>query len=283
LVMILQSGEETGEGARAMLADGLYTRFPKPNYVFAFHDSAALPAGAIALTPGYTTANVDTVDIRVRGVGGHGAVPQATKDPIVLASRIVLTLQTLISREKNPLDPAVVTVGSFQGGTKNNVIPDEARLQLTVRSYKPEVRKLLLDGIQRIARGEAIAAGVPDDRMPIVTIREDQATPATFNSEKLANRALSLFRDHFGAERTSILPPLMVGEDVGRFWLGDPSVEGTLFWVGGVPQAKWDAAGGDTTKLPSLHSPYWAPDAETLITTATEAMTIAALDVLKKG
>ena len=283
LVMILQSGEETGEGARAMLADGLYTRFPKPNYVFAFHDSAALPAGAIALTPGYTTANVDTVDIRVRGVGGHGAVPQATKDPIVLASRIVLTLQTLISREKNPLDPAVVTVGSFQGGTKNNVIPDEARLQLTVRSYKPEVRKLLLDGIQRIARGEAIAAGVPDDRMPIVTIREDQATPATFNSEKLANRALSLFRDHFGEERTSILPPLMVGEDVGRFWLGDPSVEGTLFWVGGVPQAKWDAAGGDTTKLPSLHSPYWAPDAETLITTATEAMTIAALDVLKKG
>ena len=283
LVMILQSGEETGEGARAMLADGLYTRFPKPNYVFAFHDSAMLPAGAIGLTPGYTTANVDTVDIRVRGVGGHGAVPQSTKDPIVLASRIVLTLQTLISREKNPLDPAVVTVGSFQGGTKNNVIPDEARLQLTVRSYKPEVRKLLLDGIQRIARGEAIAAGVPDDRMPIVTIREDQATPATFNSEKFANRALGLFRDHFGAERTSILPPLMVGEDVGRFWLGDPSIEGTLFWVGGVPQAKWDAAGGDTTKLPSLHSPFWAPDAETLITTATEAMTIAALDVLKKG
>ena len=283
LVMILQSGEETGEGARAMLADGLYTRFPKPNYVFAFHDSASLPAGVIGVTPGFTTANVDTVDVLVRGVGGHGAAPQTTKDPIVLASRIVLTLQTLVSREKNPLDPAVVTVGSFQGGTKNNVIPDEAKLQLTVRSYKPEVRKLLLDGIQRIAKGEAIAAGVPEDRMPIVSIREGQHTPATFNTEKLSNQVLELFRSHFGTERTAILPPLMVGEDVGRYWLNDQSIAGTLFWVGGVPKTKWDAVGGDTTKLPSLHSPYWAPDAETVISTATEAMTVAALDVLKKG
>ena len=283
LVMILQSGEETGEGAKAMLDDGLYTRFPKPGTVFAFHDSAMLPAGVIGVTPGYTTANVDTVEISVRGVGGHGAVPQATKDPIVLASRIVLTLQTLVSRENNPLDPAVVTVGSFQGGTKNNVIPDEVKLALTVRSYKPAVRRLLLDGIARIARGEAIAAGVPADRMPIVTVREDQHTPATANSEGLATRTLALFKGHFGADRTTILPPLMVGEDIGRYWLGDPSVQGTLFWVGGVPRAKWDAVGGDTTKLPSLHSPFWAPDAEAVIATATEAMTLAALDVLKKG
>jgi len=283
LVMILQSGEETGEGAKAMLGDGLYTRFPKPNYVLAFHDSAMLPAGVIGLTPGYTTANVDSVDILVRGVGGHGAVPQATKDPIVLASRIVTALQTLVSRENNPLDPAVVTVGSFQAGSNHNVIPDEAKLQLTDRSYKPEVRKLLLDGIQRIARGEAIAAGVPDDRMPVVTIREDQHTPATFNTEKLSNRAHELFQQHFGTERVTILPPLMVGEDVGRFWLGDQAIAGTLFWVGGVPKAKWDAVAGDTTKLPSLHSPFWAPEAETVISTATEAMTVAALDILKKG
>ena len=283
LVMILQSGEETGEGAKAMLADGLYTRFPKPSYVLAFHDSANLPAGVIGLTPGYTTANVDSVDILVRGVGGHGAAPQTTKDPIVLASRIVVALQTLVSRENNPIDPAVVTVGSFQAGTKHNIIPDEAKLQLTVRSYKPAVRKLLLDGIKRIARGEAIAAGVPDDRMPVVTVREDQNTPATFNSEALSNRATKVFRDHFGAERTAVLPPLMVGEDVGRYWLGDQSIEGTLFWVGGVPKAKWDSVGGDTTKLPSLHSPLWAPDAQTVISTATEAMTVAALDILKKS
>ena len=283
LIMNLQSGEETGEGAKAMLGDGLYTRFPKPNFVYAFHDSAILPAGAIGLTPGYTTASVDNVDVLVRGVGGHGASPQSTKDPIVLASRIVVALQTLVSREKNPLDPAVLTVGSFQGGTKHNVIPDEAKLQITIRTYKPEVRKLLIDGIARIARGEAISAGMPEDRMPVVTIREANFTPATFNTEKLANRALALFRGNFGADRVSVLQPFMVGEDVGRYWLDDPSVQGTLFWVGGVPQAKWDAAKGDTTKLPSLHSPLWAPDAEKVISTATEAMTIAALDVLKKS
>jgi amidohydrolase len=283
LVMNLQSGEETGEGAKAMLADGLYTRFPKPNYVMAFHDSAILPAGVIGLTPGYTTASVDNVDVMVRGVGGHGASPQSTKDPIVIASRIVVALQTLVSREKNPLDPAVVTVGSFQAGNKHNVIPDEAKLQLTVRTYKPEVRKLLLDGIARVARGEAIAAGVPDDRMPVVTIREDQHTPATLNSEAFANGVLDLFGRHFGAERTTILQPFMVGEDVGRYWGTDKSIQGTLFWVGGVPKAKWDAVNGDTTKLPSLHSPLWAPDAEAVISTATEALTIASLDVLKKA
>lgn len=283
LMMILQSGEETGEGAKAMLADGLYARFPKPNYVLAFHDSATLPAGVIGVTPGYTTASVDNVDIIVRGVGGHGAAPQTTKDSVVLASRIVVALQTLVSREKNPLDPAVLTVGSFQAGSRPNVIPDEAKLQLTVRTYKPEVRKLLLDGIARIARGEAIAAGVPDDRMPIVSIREGQFTPATFNTEKFANRQLELFKQQFGADRTTVLPPLMVGEDVGRFWLDEKSIEGTLFWVGGVPKAKWDAVNGDTSKLPSLHSPLWAPDAEAVISTATEAMTVASLDVLKKS
>src|SRR5436190_19053521 len=154
LVMILQPGEETGEGAKAMLDDGLYTRFPKPDVLLAFHDSASLPAGVIGVARGYALANVDSVDIDVKGIGGHGAYPQATKDPIVLASRIVMALQTLISRENSPLDPAVVTVGSFHAGTKHNIISDDAKLQLTVRSYTPEVRKKLLDGIARIARGE---------------------------------------------------------------------------------------------------------------------------------
>src|SRR5687768_1684737 len=183
LVMILQPGEETGEGAKAMLDDGLYTRFPRPGTVLAFHDAASLPAGVIGVTPGYALANVDSVDISVKGVGGHGAYPHTTRDPIVLASRIVTTLQTLVSRENDPANPAVVTVGSFQAGAKHNIISDEAKLQLTVRSYTPEVRKLLLDGIRRIARGEAIAAGMPEDRMPVVTIREAEYTPATFNTE----------------------------------------------------------------------------------------------------
>jgi amidohydrolase len=283
LVMILQPGEETGEGARAMLDDGLYTRFPKPQYVLAFHDAAALPAGQIGITPGYALANVDSVDITVKGVGGHGAYPHTTKDPIVLASRIVTALQTLVARENNPLDPAVVTVGSFQGGAKHNIISDEAKLQLTVRSYKPEVRKLLLDGIQRIVRGEAIAAGMPEDRMPVVTIREQEYTPATFNTEKFSSRALALFQQHFGPERAVSTPAVMGGEDFSRFWLADKSIESLIFWVGGTPRAKWDAVGGDTLKLPSLHSPFWAPEAEAVIATATEAMTLAALDVLKKG
>jgi hippurate hydrolase len=283
LVMILQPGEETGEGAKAMLADGLYTRFPKPATALAFHDAAALPAGVIGVTPGYALANVDSVDITVKGVGGHGAYPQTTKDPIVLASRIVTTLQTLVSRENNPADPAVVTVGSFQAGAKHNIISDEARLQLTVRSYTPEVRKLLLDGIKRIARGEAIAAGMPEDRMPVVTVREAEYTPATFNTEKLSNRALELFAQNFGQPRVVKTPAVMGGEDFSRFWLADKSIESLIFWVGGTPAKQYQAAGGDAAKLPSLHSPYWAPDAEAVIGTATEAMTLAALDVLKKS
>jgi metal-dependent amidase/aminoacylase/carboxypeptidase family protein len=142
---------------------------------------------------------------------------------------------------------------------------------------------MLLDGIARIARGEAIAAGVPDDRMPVVTIRDDQHTPATGNTEAFANRMFALFGQQFGKERTMILQPFMVGEDVGRYWLNDPSIQGTLFWIGGVPKDKWDAAKGDTTKLPSLHSPFWAPDAEAVIATGVEAMAVATLDILKKG
>jgi amidohydrolase len=283
LVMILQPGEETGEGAKAMLADGLYTRFPKPATVIAFHDAATLPAGVIGITPGYALANVDSVDITVKGVGGHGDYPHTTKDPIVLASRIVNSLQTLVSRENNPLDPAVVTVGSFQAGAKHNIISDEAKLLLTVRSYTPEVRKRLLDGIQRIVRGEAIAAGMPEDRMPAVTVREQEYTPATFNTEALSSRALQLFTQAFGEARVQKTPPVMGGEDFARYHLADKSIESLIFWVGGTPKAKWDAAGGDTQKLPSLHSPFWAPDAEAVISTATEALTLAALDVLKKG
>jgi amidohydrolase len=283
LVMILQPGEETGEGAKAMLDDGLFTRFPKPGHVIAFHDAAAMPAGVIGVTPGYALANVDSVDISVRGVGGHGAYPQTTKDPIVLASRIVTTLQTLVSRENDPANPAVVTVGSFQAGAKHNIISDEARLQLTVRSYKPEVRKLLLDGIRRITRGEAIAAGLPEDRMPVVTIREAEYTPATFNTEALSKRALELFTENFGAQRVMKVPAVMGGEDFSRYYLADNSIQSLIFWVGGTPRDQYQAAGGDASKLPSLHSPFWAPEAEAVIATATEALTLAALNVLKKG
>jgi amidohydrolase len=283
LVMILQPAEEIGSGARAMLADGLYTRFPKPKYVLGFHDAAQFPAGAIGYSSGFALANVDTVDIKVRGIGGHGAYPQTTKDPIVIASRIVGTLQTLVSREVDPQDAAVVTVGSIQGGAKHNIISDEVKMLLTVRSYSDETRKLLLDGIRRIAKAEAMAAGVPDDKMPEVTIAENEFTPATYNTPELTARMAALFKMRFGETRVISTPPVMGGEDFSEFYRADKAnIESLIFWVGGVPQAQYDEAKKEGTALPSLHSPYWAPDAEKVISTAAEAMTLAAVDLMKK-
>ncbi len=282
LVMIAQPGEERGLGARAMLEDGLFTRFPKPDYAIAFHDSAGAQAGVIGYTAGYALANVDSVNIRVKGVGGHGAYPHTTKDPIVLASRIVTALQTLVSREVDPQDAAVVTVGSFHAGAKHNIIPDHADLLLTVRSFKPETRKLLLEGIARIARGEAIAAGLPENLMPEVVHHEEEYTPSTFNTQPFTGRMATLFEARFGKDRVQQFPPTMGGEDFSRYWLADKSIQSLIFWVGGVSAANWQASGGDPAKLPSLHSAFWAPEAETVIATAAEALTAAALDILKR-
>ncbi|MXO85158.1 amidohydrolase [Altererythrobacter aurantiacus] len=281
LVMILQPAEETGEGAKAMLEDGLYTRFPKPDYAIAFHDAAQFPAGMIGYSPGYALANVDSVDILVKGVGGHGAYPHTTKDPIVLGSAIVMKLQTLVSRESSPLDPAVVTVGSFNAGTKHNIISDEAKLQLTVRSYSDESRELLRNGIARIAEGEAIAAGMPEDRMPLVTFRDDEFTPSTFNSVDFTEEMMAKMRANFGEERVMQVPSVMGGEDFGRFRREDPdAIESLIFWVGGVPEDRFAAAQRGEAQLPSLHSPFWAPDAEKVISTAAEAMTRMTLDIM---
>ena len=283
LVMIGQPAEERGAGARMMLADGLYTRFPKPEYALAFHDAAQFPAGMIGYTPGYALAYVDSVDIWVKGVGGHGAYPQTTKDPIVLASRIVTALQTLVSREISPLDSAVVTVGSFHAGAKHNIISDEARLQLTVRSYTDEVRDHLLDGIARVAKGEAIAAGMPEDRMPVVTVQRDEYTPSTFNTPDFTEEMAAFLKQEIGEARVVRMPPVMGGEDFGRFAREDKSIKSMIFWVGGVPKAEIDAAKKDGRTLPSLHSPFWAPDAPAVISTATEALTAMAMKLMPKG
>ena len=283
LVMILQPAEEIGSGARAMLADGLYTRFPKPDYVIGFHDAAQFPAGTIGYTSGFALANVDSVDIKVRGVGGHGAYPHTTKDPIVLASRIVGSLQTLVSREVDPQDAAVVTVGSIHGGAKHNIISDEVTMLLTVRSYGDATRKMLLDGIKRIAKGEAIAAGMPEDRMPEITIAENEFTPATYNTPELTAKMAALFKTRFGDSRLIATPPVMGGEDFSEFYRADKAnVESLIFWVGGVPQADIDAAKASGKTLPSLHSPYWAPDAEKVIATSSEALAAAAMDLMPK-
>jgi len=281
LVMILQPAEEIGKGAKAMLDDGLFTRFPKPDYVLAFHDAAQFPAGQIGYSKGFALANVDTVDVVVPGVGGHGAYPHTTKDPVVVASSIVMRLQTLVSRELNPTDSAVVTVGSFQAGAKHNIIPDEARLQLTVRSYSDDTRKHLLDGIARIARGEAIAAGMPEEKMPKVTV-QDPYTPATYNTPEFTETVMSGLKTRFDG-RVLETPAVMGGEDFSQYYRADKdSVESLIFWVGGVPKDDWEKSQRGEIELPSLHSPFWAPDAPVVIATATEALTAATLDLMRK-
>ncbi|WP_027441879.1 amidohydrolase [Erythrobacter cryptus] len=282
LVMILQPAEEIGEGAKAMLDDGLYTRFPKPDYVLAFHDAAQAPAGMIGYTKGFALANVDSVDVVVPGVGGHGAYPHTAKDPIVIAAHIVTRLQTLVSRELDPQEPAVVTVGSFQAGSKHNIIPDEARLQITVRSYADETRQHLLDGIARIARAEALAAGMPEDRLPRVTVQEPY-TPATYNTPAFTDQVMALLKARF-PDRVAETPSVMGGEDFSQYYRADrEKVQSLIFWVGGVRAEQWEKAQKGEIELPSLHSPFWAPDAPVVIATATEALTAAALELMKKG
>ncbi|PKP66379.1 MAG: amidohydrolase [Alphaproteobacteria bacterium HGW-Alphaproteobacteria-7] len=281
LVMILQPAEEIGEGALAMIEDGLYTRFPKPDYVLAFHDAAQAPAGVIAYSKGFALANVDSVDVVVPGVGGHGAYPHTAKDPIVVAASIVSRLQTLVSRELNPLEPGVVTVGSFQAGSKHNIIPDEARLQITVRSYTDEARKQLLDGIARIAKGEALAAGMPEDKLPKVTV-SDPYTPATYNNPEFTDQVMAGLKTRFEG-RVFEAPSVMGGEDFSQFRRADPdNVQSLIFWVGGVRPSEWAKSERGEIELPSLHSPFWAPDAPVVIATATEALTATTLDLMAK-
>lgn len=284
LVMVLQPAEEVGLGALAMLEDGLYTRFPKPDYAVAFHDAAApAPAGTIGFTPGYALANVDSVDITVKGIGGHGAYPQTTVDPVVLASSIVMKLQTVVSRNSNPLDPAVITVGSFHAGAKHNIISDEAKLQLTVRSYSDESRKQLLDGIRRVARGEAITAGLSEEMLPVVTV-EDPYTPSTFNDPEFTQNVMGAFRERFGEARVMEWPAVMGGEDFSQFRRAAPDdVKSLIFWISGTPAEMLTALEQEGTPLPSLHSPFWAPDAEAVVRTGAEALASAALDLMPRN
>jgi len=282
LVMIGQPAEEMGLGALEMLKDGLYTRFPKPDYTLSFHDTPELAAGVVGAAKGWALANVDSVDLLVRGVGGHGAYPQTTRDPIVLASSIVMKLQTLVSRENSPLDPAVVTVGSFHAGTKHNIISDQAKLELTVRSYSDETRQRLLDGIARIAKGEAIASGIPEDKMPEVKVKEPH-TRATWNTPEFAEEAVNDLKAKMGADQVVITPSVMGGEDFGEFRRADEAhIKSVIFWVGGADPAKLVAAKAGGPPMPSLHSPFWAPQADKVIASGATALTLTALRLMPK-
>ena len=282
LVFVGQHAEERGSGARALLAAGLYHKFPKPDFAVALHDSATLPAGTLGTVEGYVMGNVDTVEITVRGVAGHGAYPHATKDPIVLASRIVLALQTIVSRETRPIDPAVVTVGSIHGGTKANIIPNEVKLQLTLRSYSDKVRAHTIEAIRRICRGEAIAAGLPDDLAPVVTIIEDDNVMATYNDPALMRRLHGTFTQWFGAERVRKIDPEMGGEDFSEFGRTVEHVPIVLYRLGAVDPAKVEESERTGVPLPSLHSSKFAPVPEPTIKAGIASMTAVALELLKK-
>lgn len=280
LVMIGQPAEERVGGAKAMLADGLFEKFPRPDYNIALHVSATMAAGDVGMASGYALANVNSVDIQVKGVGGHGAYPHTTKDPVVLASQIVVALQTLVSREVSPLEPAVVTVGSFHAGTKHNIISDEARLQLTVRSYSDDVRTTLLDGIKRIAHAQAASAGLPEDKWPVVTYSE--GTPSTYNNPDLTTRVAKVFTRKFGPERVHLLSPVMGAEDFAYFGRVEPKIPSLMFWLGATRSEDIAAAERGEKKLSSLHSPFFSPDREKTLRTGVAAMTTVVLDLMAK-
>ncbi|MFM5929543.1 MAG: amidohydrolase [Novosphingobium sp.] len=282
LVMIGQPAEEVGLGALEMLKDGLYTRFPKPAYTLAFHDTSELASGDIGMTPGYALANVDSVDVTFHGIGGHGSMPHKTKDPIVLGAAFVTRVQTLVSRENDPQEPAVVTVGSFHAGAKHNIISDKAELQLTVRSYSDATRARLLSGIKRVAEGEAIVAGVPDGLKPTVLVREPY-TRSTYNTPAFTTEMLGFMRNHFGEARAMQIAPSMGGEDFGEFGRADAAnIKSLIFWVGGYPKDTIAKAKAEGTSVPSPHSPYFAPEADKVIATAAEALTLSAMRLMPK-
>ena len=279
LVLLGQPAEEVVDGARAVLRDGLYERFPRPDYVIALHDSADLEAGKVGYTPGFAMASSTSVDITIRGLGGHGARPESTKDPIVVAAQVIMALQTIVSREDWPLDPVVVTVGSIHGGTKHNIIPDEVDLQLTVRAYKEDVRKRVLASIERITKGIAMAAGIPEDRAPIVKFSETQMTSATYNDPQLTEQLAAVFVKALGQENVVKLEPVMMSEDFGFLSLNQ-KIPATLFTLGAVDPVKVKVSRESRTSLPSLHSPLFQPLPEPTLRTGIKAMTSVVLDLM---
>jgi amidohydrolase len=276
LVMVGQPAEEGGGGAAAMLKDGLFTRFPRPDFALSLHDDDTMPAGIIGYHPGFFRAMSDAVTITVYGRGGHAAMPYNTVDPVVLAARIVLALQTVVSRENNPVDPVVVTIGSIHGGTQANVIPDEVRLQLSVRTYTKDVRTKTFAAIRRIAKGEAAAAGAP--REPQVDA-PSSARPPVYNDPALTLRLAGALRQALGENNVVEMPQKMTSEDFAEY--GVAGVPSALLHIGAVDPAKLAAARQTGIPVPAPHSPEWAPEREPTLKAAIRAETTELLELLR--
>jgi hippurate hydrolase len=277
LMMIGQPAEEIGAGSRLMLNKGLYEKFGVPNYGIGLHSSPSIAEGQMGIGKGYTMANTESIDIKVFGVGAHGAAPHMSIDPIVIASMIVMDLQTIVSRNVKPIESAVVTVGAFNGGIKHNIIPDEVNLKLSVRTYKQEVRELVHQRIKEISSGVAMAAGLPKDKYPIVTIPEEY-THANYNNPELVDRIMASAKKAIGAEQVLDAEPQMVGEDFAHFGQTSHKVPTALFWLGTVPDERMKS--GD---LPGLHSPFYYPNPSKSIESGVHIMTQSLLDLMKKS
>ncbi|MEO1529455.1 MAG: amidohydrolase [Planctomycetota bacterium] len=287
LMLIGQPAEERVLGAKAMMQDNLWSRFGQPDIALAFHVWCGGEAGKLSVSEGSPYAGADTVDIIVHGIGAHGASPHRGKDPIVLASQIVLALQTLVSRELPPRDPGVVTVGSFHSGTKHNIISDKAVLQLTVRNTSPETRELLLNGIKRIAENLGRAAGLPEEKLPEVIVSKDETCPPTMNDPKLAKRLRALWVDEMGedimmddafvAQRSKGM-----GAEDFPFFTTDPPIRSVYFSVGGTPRADIESEEAGGPKVPSHHSPFFKISPEPAIKAGVEATVVALLDLMPK-
>jgi hippurate hydrolase len=282
LMMVAQPAEEVGGGAKAMLKEGLFTKYPTPDHVIGLHVSASVPAGKVSMKTEYTMASVDSVDITVKGKGGHGAYPHTTIDPVVIASRIVLALQTITSRELSPLEPSVITVGSIHGGSKHNVISDEVKLQLTLRSYNPEVRLQQIAAIKRITKGIALSAGLDESLAPEVYVHEDESIPSTYNNPAQTNVVRSAIANAIGEDNVLETEAVMAGEDFGLYGRTEQNVPITLFWLGGVEPSQYDSAMQSGATLPSLHSSKFAPDYKKALPTGITAMSNAAVALFNK-
>lgn len=279
LVMVAQPAEEIGAGARMMLADGLYKRFPKPNFCLALHADALLEAGHIHYKEGLAMANVDTVEIAVKGRGGHGAAPHETIDPVVIAAKLVLDLQTIVSREMKPTDPAVVTVGSIHGGTKANIIPNDVKLQITVRSTTDKTRKLILEAIERKAKAAAASVNAPE---PEMTVLMDEFTPKLENDPELTKKTVALFEELLGKDKIHPRPLIMGGEDFSRFGLNG-EIPVFMYFLGSVPSERVAASKKEGGKpLPGGHTDQYYPLPDVTIRTGVKTMSLAVLNLMGK-
>jgi hippurate hydrolase len=279
-MLIGQPSEETIDGAKAMVADHLFERFGKPDMVIGLHDTNEHAAGTVGITPGPAMASSTSVDVTIRGIGGHGAIPNAGRDPVVLAAEYILQIQTIVSREEDPRDPAVVTVGDIHGGTKRNIIPDEVKLELTTRAFTAKSRQVILDGLAQMAKGIATSAGLPPEKFPTVTVLDSESTPVLYNDPALSARVKATLEQTLGAENVFVDPQHTGSEDVGVFGIA-ANVPTCYFWLGAMDPDRFASAQAAGNALPGPHTSHFEPDPEPTIATGVKSLTTVAISLLQ--